>query len=173
MDERFTVNDPTTGEIVRALRCDGDIDNKDCSSCHYDEYGCCGMKSAAADRLESQERDIETLRAFHERYAEQTSKKYVEEICALTARAEQAEKNCDIWEKKWWEEALKKVEAQAFKEKAERERDAAVDAIADIKENGFCGSCKGCNAPYVGQEKITFCYGWEWRGLQPQEGVKT
>lgn len=64
------------------------------------------------------------------------------------------------------------TELTARAESAERERDAAIDAIADIKENGFCGSCKGCNAPYVGQEKITFCYGWKWRGLQPQEGAK-
>ena len=64
------------------------------------------------------------------------------------------------------------AELTARAESAERERDSAVDAIADIKENGFCGSCKGCNAPYVGQEKITFCYGWEWRGLQPQEGER-
>jgi len=36
--------------------------------------------------------ELERFRAFHERYAEQTSKKYVNDICALTARAEQAER---------------------------------------------------------------------------------
>jgi ClpP class serine protease len=62
------------------------------------------LENRIADRLESQEQTI----------------------AALTARAEKAEKNRDIWEKKWWEEARKKVEAQVFRDKAERERDAAV-----------------------------------------------
>ena len=31
--------------------------------------------------------ELERFRAFHERYAEQTSKKYIDDICALTARA--------------------------------------------------------------------------------------
>ena len=51
------------------------------------------------DRLESQERglsekteQLEKFKAFYERYAEQTSKKYVDMVCSLTARAEQAEK---------------------------------------------------------------------------------
>ena len=39
--------------------------------------------------------ELERFRAFHERYAEQTSKKYTDDICALTARAESAERERD------------------------------------------------------------------------------
>jgi hypothetical protein len=96
VSKKMTTGEPTTGEIVRALR---DAPNYN---------GMAGttttVEDNAADRLESQEQTI----------------------AALTARAEKAEKNRDIWEKKWWEEARKKVEAQVFRDKAERERDAAV-----------------------------------------------
>jgi len=127
----MTKSDPTTGEIVRALRCDTEAN--ECKDCRY-KYPVgnvilCDheqMNGNAADRLESQEAQIKQLsealayanewhkesvknatnelrelsgitgelerfREFHERYAEQTSKKYIDDICALTARAEQAE----------------------------------------------------------------------------------
>ena len=96
----MTTSEPTTGEIVRALRCVAD--DTECKECRY-KYPVgnvilCDheqMNGNAADHLESQEREIETLRAFHERYAEQTSKQYVVAVCGLTARAEQAEKERD------------------------------------------------------------------------------
>jgi hypothetical protein len=79
-------------EIERAL---GNPETVDQESLYY-------LSKVAADRLESQERELsgitgelERFRAFHERYAEQTSKKYVDDICALTARAEQAERERD------------------------------------------------------------------------------
>ena len=90
----MTTSEPTTGEIVSALRfCTGEdsICGTACPA-YLSEAGCrTTIMKNAADRLESQERDLETLRAFHERYAEQTSKKYVVAVCGLTARAEQAE----------------------------------------------------------------------------------
>ena len=83
--EKQTTNEPTTKEIVATLR-----------------RGCLIVQRQAADRLESQENELsgitgelEQFRAFHERYAEQTSKKYTDDICALTARAEQAERERD------------------------------------------------------------------------------
>ena len=107
----MTTSEPTTGELIEALRCDGVI--KPCEGCFFAfqiencaAMGCRtdDMFGLAADRLESQARELsgiagelEKLKAFHERYAEQTSKKYVDDICALTARAEQAEqKNTDL-----------------------------------------------------------------------------
>ena len=140
----MTTNEPTTGEIVRALRCVAD--DTECKDCRY-KYPVgnvilCDheqMNENAADRLESQERDLETLRAFHERYAEQTSKQYVVAVCGLTARAEQAE----------------------------RERDAAVADLDVLKDSGFCTSCIGCNAPH--SEAITYCTDWTRHG-QPQDG---
>lgn len=62
------VNEPTTEEIVRALRCDTEV--ADCVSCpfaeksklgsNYDPWLCNGemIESFAADRLESQQREI-------------------------------------------------------------------------------------------------------------------
>ena len=62
----MTTSDPTTGEIVRALRCIAD--NVECKDCRY-KYPVgnvilCDheqMNENAADRLESQEREIERL----------------------------------------------------------------------------------------------------------------
>jgi hypothetical protein len=97
----MTTSEPTTGEIVRALRSmqtsaqvvlDSGFGTRE-GECDVVYRNRRDLAKNAADRLESQERNIETLRAFHERYAEQTSKKYVEEICALTARAEQERLN--------------------------------------------------------------------------------
>ena len=89
-------SEPTTGEIVREAR-----------RVMLDAWGCAGcdlrtVLRQSIDRLESQERELsviagelEKFKAFHERYAEQTSKKYVDDICALTARAESAERERD------------------------------------------------------------------------------
>ena len=91
----MTTSEPTTGEIVRALR---EVVSDPMFRIHEIAKRC----RVAADRLESQERELsglsgklEKLREFHERYAEQTSTKYVNDILALTARAEQAEKERD------------------------------------------------------------------------------
>ena len=63
----MTTSEPTTGEIVRALRV---CDVGRCIDCNIDEkYPCENLKTYAADRLKSQEQTI----------------------AALTARAEQAE----------------------------------------------------------------------------------
>ena len=43
------------------------------------------------------------------------------------------------------------------------ETERADAAIADLKENGFCNSCTGCNSPHVDPTKITYCYDWAWR----------
>ena len=67
----MTTSEPTTGEIVRALRV---CDVGRCIDCNLDEkYPCENLKTYAADRLESQEQTI----------------------AALTARAEQAERERD------------------------------------------------------------------------------
>jgi phosphopentomutase len=169
----MTTSEPTTGEIVRALRSmqtsaqvvlDSGFGTRE-GECDVVYRNRRDLAKNAADRLESQERNIETLRAFHERYAEQTSKKYVEEICALTARAEQAEKNRDIWEKKWWEEALKKVEAQW-------ERDALISSIERLrtKKIVLCSICEF--EDLIGCCHKNHCEGYQLfkrRGL-PQEG---
>jgi hypothetical protein len=84
------MSEPTTVEIVRNFR-----------GAHI--FGITqALENRIADHLESQERELseiagelERFRAFHERYAEQTSKKYVNDVCALTARAEQAEQERD------------------------------------------------------------------------------
>ena len=81
----MTTSEPTTGTIVGYMRMFAGYGE------HVNILNKADWLLLAADRLESQERDLETLRAFHERYAEQTSKQYVVAVCGLTARAEQAE----------------------------------------------------------------------------------
>ena len=136
-------NEPTTGEIVRALREDCSLldDNTD--------------KFAAADRLESQERELsgitgelERFRTFHERYAEQTSKKYIDDICALTARAESAEAERDA-AKRDIEEIMAMHGLEVFTM-------CAFCAMPDDDTCFIVGDSKKCKA--------------KWRGLQPQEG---
>ena len=128
----MTTSEPTTGEIVRALRGGG-------------IYGITtALELKVIARLESQERDLETLRAFHERYAEQTSKQYVVAVCGLTARAEQAEK----------------------------ERDAAVADIEELLgQDDFIGICWACKShdKCVGTRDVKITCVPKWRGL-PQEG---
>ena len=87
------LNEPTTGEIVRELRLKTKY-GMELMKGHFSEKDF--VTTIAADRLEQLERDLETFKTFHERYAEQTSKKYVEDVCALTARAEQAEKERNL-----------------------------------------------------------------------------
>ena len=89
-------NEPTTAEIVKALRCEGDVDK--CKDCYFanTEPGCvlCSnqeIESLAADRLESQEWEIERLQG--EMFA--NALESAERIAALTARAEQAERERD------------------------------------------------------------------------------
>ena len=52
-------------------------------------------------------------------------------------------------------------------EAAEAERDAAVE---ELRQNGFCGSCSGCNAPHD-PNNITWCYSWKWRGQGAGKGA--
>lgn len=141
------LNEPSTKEIVRALRCDG-CDGA-CSECFfgfeekdsigYDTWGCrCGeLDNAAADRLESQERAIAEL-------------KYQLELLSIGIPVQ-----------------MKELTARA--ESAERERDAAVISLYDLMADGVCASCSGCNAPHS-PENITYCEDWEYRGLLPQDG---
>ena len=51
-------------------------------------------------------------------------------------------------------------------EAAEARADAAVE---DLRQNGFCGSCSGCNAPHD-PNNITWCYSWKWRGQEAGKG---
>ena len=85
-------NEPTTGEIVRALRCVAEA--TECKDCRY-KYPVgnvilCDheqMNGNAADRLESQEQTIDEL--------EDECGKLKMTINLLTARAEQAERERD------------------------------------------------------------------------------
>ena len=141
-------NEPSTAEIVQALRCSAD-DDSFCKKCQYgyalgSAFLCDKgrMNGNAADRLEQLERDLEAFKAFHERYAEQTSKKYVDDICALTARAESAE----------------------------RERDAAIKELEVIEQDGLCSICKfESTIPLM--ECMENCV-FKWRG-KPKEGEGT
>jgi len=86
----MTTSEPTTGEIVRALRfCTGEdsICGTACPA-YSSEAGCrTTIMKNAADRLESQENEIEELKAE----AIVNALENAERIANLTARAEQAE----------------------------------------------------------------------------------
>jgi len=171
-------NEPSTAEIVKALRCEGDVDK--CKDCYFEntELGCvlCSgqeIESLAAARLEQLERDLETFKAFHERYAQQTSKKYVEDICALTARAEKAEAEAkERGERAFKADAMGLLlkaqvsDEQELRKQAEAERDAA---IADMR--GMCSVCRYEEIEF-GEEPCCSCAlcdespNWGWRGLR-------
>ena len=90
-------NEPTTAEIVKALRCVAE--ETECKDCRY-KYPVgnvilCDheqMNGNAADRLESQERENASLRAENEGLHKEIIRRGIE-IKTMTARAEQAEKN--------------------------------------------------------------------------------
>ena len=65
---------------------------------------------------------------------------------------------------KAWEQDKDELTARA--EAAEARADAAVE---DLRQNGFCGSCSGCNAPHD-PNNITWCYSWKWRGQGAGKG---
>ena len=81
-------NEPTTGEIVRALRCSAD-DDSFCKKCQYgyalaNAFLCDRgrMNGNAADRLESQDRTIAELTASAEQAERELTeyrKRYVKE----------------------------------------------------------------------------------------------
>lgn len=145
-------NEPSTEEVIQALRNCHKTDCSDCV-CHKPELGfpLCGAKKIA-DRLESQKREIaelnekfEKFKAFHERYAEQTSKKYVDDVCALTARAEQAE-----------------AREKAAKETPESKVIKNCDTCFYHDCRNYDEPCFTCVRPYKESK-------WKPRG-QPQEG---
>lgn len=89
-------NEPSTGEIVRALRCDGDANN--CVDCRYATYDTatilCDQEQNvrdAADRLESQEQTIAALTAR----AEQAEEREKAAVNALTLYEDALFDECD------------------------------------------------------------------------------
>ena len=152
----MTTSEPTTGEIVRALRV---CDVGRCIDCNLDEkYPCENLKTYAADRLESQERENERLK---------------EQVRCYKIRSE-AEKWPD-WKKEAYNSLAtsshaKKLELTgnndatiaaltARAEQAEQDRDLAIKALADYED---------AIDPTVEQIMREF-HGTEQRG-QPQDG---
>ena len=104
MSDKMTTSEPTTGEIVRALRfCTGEdsICGTACPA-YLSEAGCrTTIMKNAADRLESQERELsgitgelEQYKKWHDESIATATNNIVElehRVAALTARAEQAE----------------------------------------------------------------------------------
>lgn len=154
----MTTSEPTTGEIVRALRCSAD-DDSFCKKCQYgyalgSAFLCDRgrMNQNASDRLESQERTIAEKDAEIE--------KLKSDRCMILGAV--TETNVCVGN------LIERLTARA--ESAERERDSAV---AYMKRFG-CLTCEGqgtigANEPCWGcRDKSN----WKMRGLQPQDGVK-
>ena len=153
-------NEPTTGEIVSALR-----NCPNCDDCLRKYQKCYRNDHDAADRLESQEREIERLKEELEQMEEaatvlhaanETHWTYIKE---LTARAEQAERERDA---------------------AKADMKLIVDAVRETHcDETCCFACKydfdtsindsgELNGECPGFDRDD-CF--EWRGL-PQEGDK-
>lgn len=154
-------NEPTTGEIVNDLRqCSTHFCEEKCNRYYTLERGnnCAyTMMSDAADRLESQAKQIAELTA-----AIKTQSDLCRECASLTVIEQKAE--------------IDALTARA--ESAERERDAA---ITDMQDN--CQYCVGYERE-ADEPPCSTCYNartfelndvqrtknWKWRGLQPQDG---
>ena len=139
-------SEPTTGEIVRALRTCNNPKGQRCSQCvvfsRYDNARDCKrtIDKLASDRLESQGREIERL---------------IEEL----EQMEEAATVLHAANETHWT-YIKELAARA--ESAERERDSA---ISDLKNAPRCSVCDHQDCKYcTGNDMFT------WRGLQPQEG---
>ena len=148
-------NEPTTGEIVRALRYCADANSicGDACPAHINYAGCrTVLIKNAADRLENQEREIEELKAD----AFVNALENAERIAELTARAESAE----------------------------RDKDAAIDLTSirimryiienDVEIEEWNDPCKLCEHHCSTHGKCGSCYSTEnfelrkdCRGLQP------
>ena len=144
----MNTNEPTTGEIVRALRGCADKEIM-CDECRYNmgnSFECLNkMQYEAADRLESQEREL--LQKTQELESAKTR--------PARKEAESAELN---------EEAIARAE------NAERERDAAIAEFRVAEEDGLCCVCQFIGND-IGQTKCMEDCCFKWRGL-PQEGEK-
>ena len=95
----MTTSEPTTGEIAGAIRvCENKLE---CDVCPMRDKPCGDLYTLAADRLESQEREIERLMVACETIYQENQamidchKPNLDTIAALTARAEQAERERD------------------------------------------------------------------------------
>ena len=140
-------NEPTTGEIVRALRCVAEA--TECKDCRY-KYPVgnvilCDheqMNGNAADRLESQERKITEIENFHK----EMLKDHKAQVAELTARAESAE----------------------------RERDAAIAEFEEYMLGNEDIPCKYCANHSTDKKCFPYTKSCEpkynkWRGM-PQDG---
>ena len=149
----MTTSEPTTGEIVRALRYCADVNSVCGDACpaHLDESGCrTALMQNAADRLESQEREIERLNEELEEMQEaatvlhaanETHWTYIKE---LTARAESAERERDA--------AIADIERM-------RKEKIPLCPICDFNDMIRCCHDSHCNGYQL----------FRWRGL-PKEG---
>ena len=180
----MTTSEPTTGEIVRALRCIAD--NAECKDCRY-KYPVgnvilCDheqMNENAADRLESQEQKLELLNGGDFDVIDiPAALAYLESVEEILPHASAL---IDLIQ------SLKgtAIELTARAEQAELERDAAVvdmksivDAVREEYSDGTC--CFACKYDFdTSCDEYGCCPGecpgfesndcFEWRGL-PQDG---
>ena len=180
----MTTNDPTTEQIVQALRCDGDANN--CVDCRYATYDTatilCDQEQNvrdAADRLESLEQKLELLNGGDFDVIDiPAALAYLESVEEILPHASAL---IDLIQ------SLKgtAIELTARAEQAELERDAAVvdmksivDAVREEYIDGTC--CFACKYDFdTSCDEYGCCPGecpgfesndcFEWRGL-PQEG---
>ena len=148
----MNTNEPTTGEIVRALRCDGDANN--CEGCRFCDLDYASIfcneqdiYKQAAERLERQEREL--------------LQKTQELESAKTRHARKDAESAELYE-----------EAIARAESAERERDAAIADIERIRKEKI-PLCPICDF----NDMIRCCHDSHCDGYQlfrrrglPQEG---
>ena len=138
-----------------------------------------------ADRLEKRYKGNETGSTFVTLCSRSDVLNAATAITELFSRAEEAEaerdearQDCAIAERNHMIEVERRQAAEARAEKAERERDAAVEMLK--KANDETGNCYGCKYFYAKKQvctdkekKIVCDCGennmWEWRGPQKEE----
>lgn len=146
-------NEPTTGEIVRALRSCEAV----CKDCVLQENGKCAATTKLADRLENQERKL----------SENDT-----QIATLKEKVEALENDLINYD-------MNLSETTTRAESAKRERDAAEERhqleiksiIADLVPTKGCAVCKhvGETETYCKKNGCSYGSKFEWRGLQPEE----
>ena len=167
----MTTSEPTTGEIVRALRFCYESKEIECYECPCRVSGgayLCHMDKLA-DRLESQEQKLELLNGGDFDVIDiPAALAYLESVEEILPHASAL---IDLIQ------SLKgtAIELTARAEQAEKERDAA---IADIEEllgqDDFIGICWACKShdKCVGTRDVKITCVPKWRGLpQGGEGV--
>ena len=164
----MTTSEPTTGEIVEAIRaCE---DRATCHGCIF--LNCksfdCNSPEAIADRLESQEQKLELLNGGDFDVIDiPAALAYLESVEEILPHASAL---IDLIQ------SLKgtAIELTARAEQAEKERDELLTDFSTIERDGLCEVCQFGDSSQVSKSDCMedCCFSYRARRGLPQEGEK-